>query len=304
MTKEKRKKTIGTFFTFSLFFFVVLSPGGLLSCGLEGVAFIAYIPPQNVDYRDTDTSILLPALSSSDDVEGAEFDNFIIFYRLYISDKIISTGRQLEGYGTNDGRTAINSTLNSDYNGLYSLTDITSTSVNTSNLESTFSNRRYCLLTLADAGMNSVNINNVLGSGSLGKRVYIAFPPNPGIESRPTLTVYDPFVYDDPYDPAYDQPIYFLQRAVENQNLNPPLNFRPQPNRDFLNHGELYNTANVTNELNADVATNSAADVQYTYVSMYIAARGTSLVDMPPRTIYSQPTFIGIFRLAAAGSGG
>jgi hypothetical protein len=135
------------------------------------------------------------------------------------------------------------------------------------------------LLTLKDA-----NINGVLDSGSLGRSVNIAFPP----DENPTLTV--------------NRVPYVLQRAVENESTSPPLNFRPLPGRDFLNNQELLNIANVTNDANADVATNSTTDtLWYTYVSMYIAARGTSL-EMPPRTIYSQPTFIGIFRLAESGN--
>jgi len=245
----------------------------LLSCGLEEFYFLDYIYDFRNEYNDTNAVIYLPPR----DAEGyTYFNNFIIFYRLYLSDKLVNTGRLLEGSGTNNDRIAINTTLNSDYNGLFSLTDITSTSASTSNLENTFSNRRFFLLTLEDA-----DINNVLGDGALGQRLDIAFPPNPG--SRPTLTI--------------NESSYVLWRAVENRNLNPPLNFRPQPSRDFLNHPDLYNIANITDALNADVVTNTAEGVQYTYISMYIAARGTSL-DMPPRTIYSQPTFIGIFRLA------
>jgi hypothetical protein len=240
----------------------------MLSCGLEGVAFIDYIPPQNVTYGDTNTSILL-----SGSAEGASFDNFIIFYRIYISGENIPTGDLKDN---SNARSTINSTLNGDYNSLYTFTDITSTNVNTSNLENTFSNRRYFLLTLANA-----DINAVLGSNSLGGTLVIFFDTNNGVQ--PTLSV-----NGIPYN---------LQRAVENQILN-LYALNPQPDRRFLNHPELYNTANVTNGRNADVATNSAADVRYTYVAMYIAARGTSIVDMPPRTVYSQPTFIGIFRLA------
>ena len=170
-------------------------------------------------------------------------------------------------------RSTINPTLNSDFNGLYPLTDITSTSVNTSDLERTFSNRRYFTLTLADA-----DIDYVLGSGSLGKRLDIAFPPN----SEPTLTL--------------DETPYALQRAISNKDLNLD-NLNPVPDRKFINHPDLYNTDNVTNGRNADTASGGGNAPRYTYVSMYIAAKGTSL-EMPPRSIYSQPTFIGIFRLA------
>jgi len=252
----------------------LLSLGGLLSCGLEAFYYIDYIPQS--DYRDTSSTVNLP--SSGTEGYSAYFNNFIIFYRIYTSGEFIETGDYLRENSTVRG--TINSTLNSDFNGLYSLTDITSTSVNTSNLESTFGNRRYSLLTLENA-----NINSVLGSGSLGQRLDIMFSPVAG--TRPTLTL-------------NGGAPYYLQRAVSNNGVNPPIEFNPKPNQELLNHPDLYNTTYINNNESADVATSNAADVRYTYICMYIAARGTSM-EMPPRTIYSQPTFIGIFRLANSG---
>jgi len=250
----------------------ILSLGALLSCGLEEVFYIDYITPGQ--YNDTNAVVILPSSDRDGYGESEYFDSFIIFYRIYLSDKIVNTGRQLEGYGNNNDRITINSTLNSDYNGFWSLTDITSTNVNTSNLENTFSSRKYFLLTLENA-----DINSVLNSNALGGRLDIAFPPNPG--TKPTLSL-------------NGIPLN-MQRAIKNENLN-LYDLNPLPNRDFLNHPELYNAANITNGRNADAATNSGTDLRYTYISLYIAARGIG--DMPPRPIYSQPTFIGIFRLA------
>jgi len=257
----------------------LLSLGGLLSCGLEAFYYIDYIPPS--DYADTRSTISLPS-GSSEGYGGAAswFTNFIIFYRIYISGEYINTGPYLRDSSVD--RSTINSTLNSDYNILNPYTDINSTTVNTSNLENTFSNRKFFLLTLEGA-----DINDVLGSGSLGGSLVIAFPPNPG--EKPTLTI-------------NGGTPYILQRAVENQNLN-LYNLSALPNRNFLNHYDLYTNANVnaTNGTNIDTVIYSGSRTPlYTYVSMYIAARGTSL-EMPPRTIYSQPTFIGIFRLANSG---
>ena len=258
-------------------FIGIFSLGGLLSCGLEEFYYIDYIPWS--DYRDTDATINLP--SSSNDGYGPPndyFDNFIIFYRIYISGELTS-GR----IDTSEMRNRINPTLDSDYNALYPYTDITSTSINTSNLEITFSNRRYFLLTLINTNGSAVNIDSVLGSGSLGGTLRILFDTNPG--AQPTLTISGGTVYN-------------LQRANQNANLG-LYGLNLQPDRRFLNHPELYNPANITNERNADVVAAASGSVTpiYTYVSMYIATRGTSL-EMPPRPIYSQPTFIGIFRLA------
>ena len=239
---------------------------GLLSCGLEAFYYIDYIPQG--DYTDTTrATVRLPSSSS----EGYNyFTHFVIFYRIYISGTN-PTGR----IETPEERSGINATLSTDFSGIYPSTDITSTTVNTANLENTFYNtRKYSALTLEGA-----EIRNVLGSRSLGETLEISFDPRNGVQ--PTLTI--------------NGTPYVLQRAIE----RPGLNFSPQPNRDFLNHPDLYNTAYVTDVLNADVATNTRTDppLRYTYVSMYIAAVGQSL-EMPPRTIYSQPTFIGIFQLA------
>jgi len=254
----------------------ILSLGGLLSCGLEAFYYIDYVP-QGI-YNDTNATLNLPPGSA----EGyAYFDSFIIFYRIYISGVNVQTGPQLTPYDATSERIAINTTLNSDYRGLFSLTNTTSTDVNTSNLENTFYNRRYFLLTLKDA-----DITTVLGAESLGQTLDIAFPPNPGVE--PTLTV--------------NGASYALQRAAE-APAGQTLIFTPQPNRNFLNHPDLFDTTKAyptATNINVDVATNSGSDLRLTYVSMYIAARGTSL-EMPPRTIYSQPTFIGIFSLANSG---
>ena len=253
-----------------------LSLGGLLSCGLETDYYIDYIP-QSV-YNDTNSVIVLP--SSGAEGYSTYFDNFIIFYRVYISGENPPTGNNLRT--DSNARSAINATLNSDYIALDDFTNLTSTTVNTSNLENTFSNRRYFLLALENA-----DINTVLGSASLGGTLVIFFDTNNGVQ--PTLTI--------------NGVAYTLRRAVENRNLN-LYDLNPQPDRRFLNHPDLYNAANATNELNADVATTSATAAQYyTFVSMYIAARGRS-DEMPPRTIYSQPTFIGIFSLAEAFGGG
>ena len=227
-------------------------------------------------------------MPSGNITEGAEFDNYIIFYRIYISSEIITTGRYL--MDDSGARSSINSTLNSDYNTLATYTDVTSTSVNTSNLENTFSNRRYFLLTLVNSDGGAANINNVLDSGSLGRRLDIAFPTN----GKPTLTILN-------IEGTVVYAVYDLQRSVRNEILN-LYDLNPAPDRRFFNHPDLRDTAYMGNGRNHDVAAVTGTGMPlYTYVSMYIAARGTSIVDMPPRTVYSQPTFIGIFQLANSG---
>jgi hypothetical protein len=230
-----------------------------LSCGLEEDPYLDYIP-DGIMNDNTSAEIRLPSSS-------AYFSRFEIYYRIYIS------GHPESGLiNTPALRSTINNTLNSDFQGLYSLTDKTSTSANPSNLETVFSNRRYFQLTLKET-----DIDSLLGSGSLGQTLKIQFPGN----AMPVLIL--------------NGVSYTLQRAVS----GPSLIFSPRPDRNFLNDSELYDTVNVTNERNADTVVpniNTPPDPRYTYVSMYIFAIGRYYIT----TIYSQPTHIGIFRLAEA----
>jgi hypothetical protein len=237
----------------------------LYSCGLEDVLYIDYIPEGSMTDNNT-ARIRLP--SSSAEGYSSYFAYFRIFYRIYIS------GEPFSGLiNTSTIRNQINSSLNSDFQGLVSLTDITSTTVNTSNLEYTFNSKKYFKLELEGA-----DIDSILGTGSLGKNLEIFFSTING--ERPVLIL--------------NGVPYTLQRAVSGPNIL----FRPEPDRYFLNHPDLYDTKKVTNEINADVATNtqSSTELKYTYVSMYIFAIGKDFIT----TIYSQPTHIGIFRLAEA----
>ena len=247
-----------------------LSLCGLLSCGLEAFSYLDYIPQST--YSGDRSLINLP--SSSDEGYSTYFKNFIIFYRIYTSATIIPPGMQLIGSGPNVPRSTINPTLNSDYNSLFNYTDITSTSVSTSNLETIFDNRNYYQLTLAEA-----NITNVLGSRALGETLVIFFSTNNGVQ--PILTI--------------NGASYSLQRATEGKSRI----FVPEPDRRFLNSPDLYDSAKAyptAQNINADVVAASSGDIRYTYVSMYIAAKGVSF-DLPPQDIYSQPAHIGIFRL-------
>jgi len=250
-------------------FIFIISLFCLLSCGLEDIPYIGYIPDGNIN-DNTSATIWLP--SNSD--EGYEnppigyFVRFEIYYRIYISGEPVSGE-----INTSILRSQINSSLHSDFESLRGLTDKSNTSIIPSNLDTTFNNRRYFKLTLEEA-----NIDSVFGRGSLGQTLDIQFPPNPGVRPVFILNGGTP---------------YTLRRAVS----GPSLNFNPLPeDRYFLNHPDLYNTANVTNDKNADVATNTPTTPAYTYVSMYIFAVGKDYLS----TIYSQPTHLGIFRLAEA----
>jgi hypothetical protein len=256
---------------YSVVFIFLLSICFLLSCGLEDIPYIDYIPDGTVT-DNTSATVQLPSSSA----EGYEnppvgyFTRFEIFYRIYIS------GDPLSGLiDTSALRRQINTSLDSDFQGLYNLTDKTSTSANPSNLDTTFNNRRFFKLALEED-----NIDNVLGRNSLGRTLDIQFSPINGVS--PVLLL--------------NNVSYTLRRAVS----GPSIIFKPVPdNLYFLNHADLFATENATNDINADVAVNTQAIPdypRYTYVSMYIFAIGRDYLT----TIYSQPTHLGIFRLAEA----
>jgi len=244
----------------------------LLSCGLEAFYYIDYIP--NSDMQDT-TCATIRMPSGSNEGYGNYFTNFIIFYRIYISD--IPETALIASTKTNDVfNRSLNTALNSDFASLYPSTDKTSTTVSTANLENTFLSKKYFKLEL-----ENVDITRVLGSGALGTTLIIFFPENTGV--KPTLSLNNVVSYP-------------LLRDKDSIGTNASFVMRT---RNFLNHPDLYNPDNAITDVNADVAKDSKtnANFRYTYVSMYIAATGISL-ELPPRTIYSQPTFIGVFRLA------
>jgi hypothetical protein len=243
----------------------------LLGCGLETFYYIDYI--QASDYIDyTNSFVRLP--SSGNEGYGGDnelFTHFVIFYRIYLSNTN-PTGRINDSA---EAMNSINTTMTSDYNWSITYTDIKSTTVNTSGLENTFYNRRFYKLELQDA-----DIDNVLGRdrGARGSTLEIRFRDISG--EVPVLLI--------------GGTSYVLQRS----NSGPGTIFRPRPtdSRAFLNHPELYSNENANTDINADAAPNNRGEILYTYVSMYIFAVGRSY-EVPPTTIYSQPTFLGIFKL-------
>jgi hypothetical protein len=266
MTLLKRLSVLGL---------ILVSLFCLLSCGLEDFAYLGNIPQGN--YRDVNrATVWLP--SSSADGYLNYFTNFIIYYRIYITGVTPSPPI----VNTDDLRRQLNQALSSDWNSMYYLTDITSTTVSTANLENIFNSRRYYKLEL-----ESTRIDNVLSIGSLGKMLTIDFPAQGGSNSKPTLRL-------------NNEPPYVLLRANSSQTIN----FSPLPNRYFQNHEDLYNSANAYSSSNPNPAYNadtmsrtetSGNPSRYTYVSMYIAASGMNPENIT--AVYSQPTFLGIFRL-------
>jgi hypothetical protein len=272
----------------SVFGLIFVSLFCLLSCGLEDFSYIDYVPEGN--YRNVNqATVRLP--SDSADGYRTYFTNFIIYYRIYITG--ITPYPPL--VDTDKLRRELNETLYSDWVNMSYLTDITSTTVSTSNLENTFNTRKYYKLELQTTDGKSVRIDNVLSNGigtsypsSLGKTLTIDFPTQGGSDNKPTLRL-------------DNETEYVLLRANSGQgiNFNPlPKNGYFQNDPDLYDNANAYSSTNPTPTVNADTMSRTPtqenlSENRYTYVSMYIAAAGINYLT----AVYSQPTFLGIFRL-------
>jgi hypothetical protein len=243
----------------------------LLSCGLEEFSYIDYIPEGS--YKNVnEATVWLPDNNAPG--YGIYFSNFIIYYRIYIAPQ----SAYFDRVETVQNRSDINQALSNDWSSLYRYTDVTSTTVTTSNLETTFNNQKYYKLELEPPN----SIDSVLGKGSLGQTLTIIFP---------TVNAEKPVLRIGGSD-------YVLRRA--NSGLNNLFNPEPE-NRLFQNAPALYDNAkaysssNTNPTVNADTVSRVTTEEPpfRTYVSMYIAAAGASNLI----AVYSQPTFLGIFSL-------
>ena len=255
----------------------------LFSCGLQDVPYIGRVlEPAHTSLSGTDEF----RLPSSGDIGFGSMDpftHFVIFYRIYLSNVF-------HGADTVDAshdRISINSQLNADYNAAFSWTDPTNAAVNTAGVHNFFVNTRG-FFPLELEGNAIGGHNGVLGGDSLGRAMRIDFSGIPGQAPRLWL----------------DNRSYYLRRAG---GIGDGFDFEPLPRLGnalpFFNHMELLDGENRTNRtVNADVALQvpTGGQIEHSYVMMYIAASGLSLTA-PPVRVFSQPTFLGIFRLPSPG---
>jgi hypothetical protein len=232
------------------------------ACGIDDYVYLSPVQESEINIRsNTQATIRLPPPNSS---EVTYFTHFAIFYRIYIS------GSPQAGQITPELMQTVNTTLYSDYNGIFPNTSNNSSNTTTVNtaVGSLFSSRRYYELDIAGA-----DIGSVLGDGSQGETLIIEFPNT----ERPFLTVGGGQRYE-------------LWRSDGGGAFN------PRPNRYFVSHADLTSSANLTTSINADVIGPSpGAGPQYAYVSMYIVNMGRDTQTLG--IIYSAPTFIGVFSL-------
>jgi hypothetical protein len=245
--------------------FCILGAGPVFfgSCGLDDYMYLSPVQESEITIRNnTQAAIGLPSLDAG---ESTYFTNFVIFYRIYLSDS------PQAGQITPELMRTVNAALYNDYNGLFPSTSNNSsnntTTVNTA-VGSLFSGRRYYELAL-----DGIDIASVLDSGSQGESLVIEFPNTGG---RPFLTV------------GGGQP-YELWRS------NGGRTFEPKPDRYFAGHPDLFDNNNLTANINADTAGPSPTGPGYAYASLYIAKMGRDRQTLG--LIYSAPTFIGVFKL-------
>jgi len=255
VTLIKHKKRI---FLFCVYFAASVF---LFTCGIEDIYFLPQVR-QITSQANTSAEIVLPSLSSYYYAQ-----NYIIYYRIYISDKPILNTIDTSIMGS------INPDLERDFNAIFPNTDPTST---TSGIAANilFSSRGYFELAL-----DGININNILTKSGVDVNIEIKFPT--AYLGNPELEVNIPPNPIIPPNSAYN-----LKRSVRLINPMPT-------DRYFQNTDGLNNVTNANSNNNADV---SAHGVQgFAYASMYVVAAGMDPVKFTP--IYGKPTHINIFRL-------
>jgi hypothetical protein len=246
---SQRSQSTVPYFSFVICIFVICS------CGIEDYPYIDPIPDGNIIREFNSRAVIrIPA-----DSPGTTFTSYAVFYRIYVSDTLLSSV-------STSSYSSINPTLVSDYNAFSGYINST-TQVNV-DMNKLFSDRGYKYLSL-----EKDNINNVLSSSSLGKSLTFDFRSS----ISPTLTI--------------GNSTYVLWRS-DGGGL-----FSPRPDRYFRNNGELWNPENISNTINADVVnkSNMDGDMRYTYAAMFIVAVGINPATYS--NIYSTLSLIHVFLL-------
>ena len=239
----------------------------MINCGLPSES---YLPPVSIsDITVTMTSSVTIRLPNISTTVYPYFTNYKLFYRIYISDRGDIDEPIAQDNPTLQG--AINPTLRSNVSNIN--TDPTNTAINTTTVSNYFRNYRFYELELEKGDMDTF----LRTSGNL----QIEFP----------LTGSIPYA-----EKGSDR--YELLRST-GENL-----FQPVPEDRYLqNSSELNSSENANTTKNADVQDNTSAGTpRYTYILIYIVSSGFDPSNL--NTIYSIPTYVGVFRLPELSIGG
>jgi hypothetical protein len=255
------------------------------SCGIEDYKYLEPIDAGDISRLLNTKATIRIRMESSEAGTGGPFyyfRNFIIYYRIYISDLLV------EGAVAIEQLDQINSQLSRDYSVFQQYTNSDNNRAPTA-MNSVFTRQNYYILSHFQRTdtLENYPAENILGTAIL-----------PSSSSTPRELILD-FAY--PSDrPEYDYiPTLTIGSAVYNLMRYSDYNMRPLPgDRYFINSSELNNGANINSAAytNLDIQnkSNTTGGNLYTYVSMYILKYG---IDDNFTPIFSIPTFIGVFRL-------
>ena len=237
-----------------------------LSCGIEDYPYIYPISSGIQVVSNNYVSIYIPG----DNNGNAYFTNYVIYYRIYISNENIATILSENEFST------INTSLNSDHSRVRPY--IGNDSMGSSSIESIFKSINYYPLSLE----GSADIDHILSSNNsvFNKYLVLDFSRDSENESIPYMTL-------------GAGPKYSLVRSKGSGSNYYEL--KPD-NGYFINSHELLNQSNIDDStINGDVTDKPNADKLHTYVSMYIIASGFDSQTFIP--LYSSPAHIGVFYL-------
>ena len=243
----------------------------LVSCGIEDYPYIYSIPTGNIR---NDLNSRIRVYIPNDNSTNAYFTNYVIFYRIYISDVDILSPSEYD-------YPSINSSLNNDHSRIRPY--IGNDSMGSSSIDSLFRNLKYYPL-LLDEG---IDLNNILSAGNsvFGKYLVIDFTRDSENETIPYLSLATLANLET-------STRYSLQRSDGVAG-----NYEPRPgNRYFLNTQDLLSQENIDDPtINGDVTDKPNAAKRKTYVSMYIIASGIDSQTFVQ--LYSSPAHIGVLQL-------
>ena len=246
------------------------------ACGLEDYPYIYPIPQSNVQPQGNNRAVVRVPNNNS----GTYFTNWIIFYRIYLSDNLIDPPLP----GPRGNYSTINARLDSDYNTVSPYID--STTLVNKDMDILFTkdlainpnpNQSYKYLAL-----EGINIDSVLSSSSFDHNLIFNFSSTNTI---PTMEITD--LGGNPTGGPY--PLLRSSDGYPSQ----------QSGRYFS--GDVYMfSPTIGNNTNADVVTGITTGPSgvYLYATLFIAAVGFN-----PETltyIYSTPTLIHTFLLPAS----
>ena len=234
----------------------------LVSCGIEEYPYIDPVPQGNITTELNDrATVRIPG-----GYDDAPFSHFMIFYRIYVSDRD-------EGSPSTANFYTINSVLADDYNAISRYIG-SETEVNV-NMDSLFGGRKYRHLVLSGS-----DINSFLSYGASGKDLIFDF--SFGSLKAPTMTLAD--------RGTENGATVTLLRSNDNGAFNPL-----PADRYFINREDLWKSENINDNINADVVnkSNFLDPLRTTYVAMFIVAVGV----FGYTTVYSTPAFIHVFQL-------